>query len=106
VKAPVLKIAAWNAAKEDSAAFSNLGRITMPEALVPHIRLFSVCINTRRPQMCVASFEDHLVISFSSPFVSSDTQRSFFRALSKFGLEIEIVSNINGSKGAAHALLP
>jgi hypothetical protein len=93
VKAPVLKNAAWQAGKEDSAAFSNLGKITMPAEFVPHIRLFDVFTATKRPQICICSFEDTLVISFSSPLVSSDIQRSFFRGLGAFGLETEIVSN-------------
>jgi hypothetical protein len=93
VKAPVLKNAAWRVEKEDSAAFSNLGKITMPEELVPHIRLFGVLTSTKRPHMGVCSFEDNLVIGFSSPFVSSAIQRSFFQTLGDQGLDIEIVSN-------------
>ncbi|MHC6201699.1 hypothetical protein ACYULU_00705 [Breznakiellaceae bacterium SP9] len=94
VKFPVLRGAAWKAQKYDSGAFSNLGRIQMPPPFVPYIRLFDVLTSTKRPQICVNSFEDTLVISFSSPFMSSNVQRCFFRALSDFGLDVEIVSNL------------
>jgi hypothetical protein len=94
VKAPVLKRAAWIAGKEASAAFSNLGKIKMPEKLVPYIRLFNVLSSTRRLQLCLCSFEDVLSMSFSSSFVSSDTQSSFFRTLADLGLNVEVVSNV------------
>ncbi|GHV77755.1 hypothetical protein AGMMS49942_25760 [Spirochaetia bacterium] len=105
VKAPVLKNAAWKAEKDDSAAFSNIGKITMPAELVPHIRLFSLCASTKRPLVGITSFEDTLVISFSSPFVSSDVERYFFRTLSGFGLDVEIVSNMAEQTGAQYAVL-
>ncbi|MDR0876482.1 MAG: hypothetical protein LBN21_00400, partial [Treponema sp.] len=105
VKAPVLKTAAAQAEKDDSAAFSNIGKITMPPALVPHIRLFSLFTSTKRPHVSITSFEDTLVISFSSPFVSSTIARSFFRTLSGFGLDIEIVSNSIEPGGAQHVVL-
>jgi hypothetical protein len=93
IKAPVLKRAAWKAGREASSSFSNIGKITMPPALVPCIRLFAVFSSATYPKICLCSFEDNLVISFSSSFVSSDIQRVFFRALGAFGLAIEIVSN-------------
>jgi hypothetical protein len=93
IKAPVLKNAAGKVDGENSAAFSNIGKITMPPAMVPYIRLFEVVTNAKRPHICLCSFEDTMVISFSSPFISSDIQRTFFRALSALGLDIEIVSN-------------
>lgn len=96
LKAPVLKIAAWKADKEDSAALSNIGRITMPREFASHISLFSLCTSTKRPHVCICSFEDTLVISFSSPLVSSDIQRAFFRTLGNSGLDITIVSNLAG----------
>jgi NRPS condensation-like uncharacterized protein len=94
VKVPVLKNAARNVENAGTASFSNLGRITMPEVLVPHIRLFGVFNSGKYPHMCICSFGDTLNISFASPLISSDMQRSFFRSLSSFGLELEIVSNI------------
>jgi hypothetical protein len=93
VKVPVLKKALWNAEMGASATFSNLGRVIVPAELVPHIRLFSVYSSTKRPYMCICSFGDTFVITFSSPLVSNDMQRCFFRALGNMGLDIEIISN-------------
>jgi NRPS condensation-like uncharacterized protein len=94
VKAPVLKQAAWRAGKGTSAAFSNIGKISMPEKLIPYVHLFNVFNSTRRLQLCVCSFEDVLSMSFSTSFVSSDIQRSFFHALADRGLAVEVVSNV------------
>jgi hypothetical protein len=93
VKSPVLKIAALKAEKQDSASFSNIGRIVLDGELSPYIRSFNVCQSTKRLNVCVCSFDDDLSISFSSPFVSSGIQQFFFRTLADLGLDIEIVSN-------------
>jgi hypothetical protein len=92
VKILILKTVAWKAEKEDSAAFSNVGKIQMPKELTPYIRSFNVFNSTVRPQICVCSFEDVLSINFSSPLASSNIQRAFFRFLSGLSLDIEIAS--------------
>jgi hypothetical protein len=104
VKAPILKNAAWKAEQEHTANLSNLGKVSMPRELVPYIRLFDIYNSTICPQICLCSFEDILSISFSSPLESSDIERSFFRALAEFGLDVEIVSN-RADTGVQDALL-
>ncbi|MDR1970385.1 MAG: hypothetical protein LBQ46_00540 [Treponema sp.] len=94
IKVPALKTAARTADRGNSASFSNMGKISMPPAMVPHIRLFGVFYGAKGPHVCLCSFEDNLAISFLSPFVSRDIQRAFFRSLSALGLDIEIVSNL------------
>jgi hypothetical protein len=93
VKIPVLKNASWKAEKGTSASFSNIGKITMPRELVSYIHLFNVFNSTQSPCMCVCSFEDSFVISFTSPLVSNEIQRCFFHALGDMGLDIEVISN-------------
>jgi hypothetical protein len=112
VKVPVLKNISWQEEKGASATFSNLGRVVMSEELSPYICSFSACSSTRRPYVCICSFGDHLVISFSSPFISSAVQRNFFRTLGGMGLDITVVSNTiekreipNPLPGAANVLL-
>jgi hypothetical protein len=89
----VLRNAALKAEKEYSAGLSNIGKIAMPGAMVPYIRLFGIFSSTKRPHVCICSFEDTLTITFASPQVSSDVPRSFFRTLSNYDLDVEIVSN-------------
>jgi hypothetical protein len=104
VKAPVFKTALWQAEKGYSATFSNVGKITMPENLVPYIRLFDWYNYAKHPQICACSFEDILSVGFSSPLVNSAIQRSFFRTLTGLGLDIEIISNGAESAEAGYVL--
>lgn len=76
-----------------TAALSNIGQIKMPSEFEPFIRQFGVCTSARRPQVCICSYKDRLVLSFTSPFRETDIQRAFFQFLSKEGIDIEISSN-------------
>ena len=81
------------AARNYTAALSNLGKIDMPEQAKPYIRLFDVFFSTEKLQLCLCSYEDNMTISFTSPFVSADIQRGFFRQLTGMGIAVEITAN-------------
>lgn len=76
-----------------TASISNMGRVTMPPELSKYIRQFDVFTSTDRLQMCMCSYQDRLVLSFTSAFVNTDIVRRFFRTLSEMGIEMEIVSS-------------
>lgn len=97
IKIPGLKFAGWQAEREETSAISNIGKITMPEEMAAYIRLFDVMVSTRRPQICLCSFGDTLVISYSSQLESTDIPRCFFRRLADLGIDIEINSNLEQS---------
>jgi len=65
----------------------------MPDEAKPYIRLFDVFISTEKLQICICSYEDNMNISFTSPFVSTDIQCSFFRQLTQIGVAVEISAN-------------
>ncbi|MDD2483472.1 MAG: hypothetical protein PHQ50_00375 [Eubacteriales bacterium] len=88
-----LRIGAWVSARKISSAISNLGRITLPEAMKPFVKQFGVCTGARRPQINMCSFGDRTVITFTSPFMETDIQRNFFQFLSECGIDIEISVN-------------
>ncbi|MBE6831665.1 MAG: hypothetical protein E7519_15810 [Ruminococcaceae bacterium] len=94
IKIPCLKLAGQHAEGEDTAAISNLGKIAMPLGMDAHIRLFSVMVSTRRPQICLCSFGDTLTVSYSARLESTGIPRCFFRRLADFGIGIEINSNL------------
>lgn len=93
IKDICLRIAYGFSAREETAALSNIGRITMPKELLPYIRLFDVFVSTNKLQICMCSFEDRMTISFTSAFTNTDIQRRFFRTLTDMGIPVEIVSN-------------
>lgn len=76
-----------------TAALSNIGQIHMPGEFDPFIRQFGVYTSARRPQVCICSYKDRLVLGFTSPFGETDIQRTFFQFLSKEGIDVEIASN-------------
>ncbi len=88
-----LKAAYHFAMRLETAGVSNIGLVSMPQELAPYIRSFDICSGTNNLQACVCSFQNRLSISFSSPFVSAEIQRRFFRALADLGAEIEITAS-------------
>lgn len=94
VKNPVLWFSNRLAEREITAAFSNVGKITMPEELAPHIRSFGVLTSTNRLQACMCSYLDRATISFTSHFQNRDIQRAFVRRLTSMG--VEAVVTVNG----------
>lgn len=89
-----LKTANFLSEREITAAFSNIGKITMPEEIASYIRLFDVFVSTKKIQTCVCSYQDHFMISFTSPFLNTDIQKNFFRTLVKMGLEVTITAGL------------
>lgn len=89
----VLKIADKINDRKVTTSISNIGRIDAPQEIKRYIRSFSVSVSARSPKITLCSFEDNLVISFTSPFRETDIQRTFFQFLSNKGLEVEISSN-------------
>lgn len=89
----ILKAAYRSAMRRDTVDFSNLGAVSMPHELDHLIRSFDVCASTNKMQACTCSYQGRLSISFSSPFVSAEVQRRFFRKLTALGAEVEITTN-------------
>lgn len=98
MKIPCLRLAGRLAERDETADISNMGRIAMPEKTLSYIRLFGVFFQARHPQICLCSFGDTLVISYSSQLESTDIPRSFFRTLADMGIKIEINSNLEQLK--------
>ena len=94
LKIPVLRLFNYLSDREITASFSNIGKVDMPAQLHPYIRLFDIFFVTRRMQTCMATFGDTFVITFTTPFVSADVQREFFRTLTGMGIDATITSNL------------
>lgn len=89
-----LRIANHINEKGITAALSNVGKITIPAEFTPYIRQFDVFTSARRPQICMCSYGDNLVVSFTSPFTDTDIQKTFFHTLSKKGIDVKIATNL------------
>ncbi|GHU34051.1 hypothetical protein FACS1894105_00160 [Clostridia bacterium] len=93
IKNLALKIANAYSEAEVTAAFSNIGRVTMPDEIANYIHAFDLFSSTKRLQICLCSYGDTLMLSFTSPFISTDVQCHFFRKLTSCGIEAVIHSN-------------
>lgn len=91
-----LKYAYRLSMRQSTATISNIGIVKMPEPLKKYIKSFDVYTGTNKVQICLCSYEDVLSISFTSPFVSTDIQRRFFRKLTARGIDVTIFSNNTG----------
>lgn len=80
--------------KQITATLSNVGKITISPSLAPYIKLFNCFTSARRPQIALCSFQDNLVVSFTSPFTETDIQKNFFRYLTKENIPVTISTNI------------
>lgn len=81
-----------------TAAFSNIGRIDVPEEIAPYLESFDICTATDKLQLCTCTFGDCLSMSFTSPFISSDIEKHFFRRLTEAGISVTVASNDCGKE--------
>ncbi len=94
LKKPTLQLAHHFTSNEVTTSFSNIGKVTMPKELEPYIDGFDVCVSTKKIQVCLCSYKDQLSISFTSPFVSTEVQKHFFRVLTSRGVGVTINTNV------------
>lgn len=79
-----------------STTLSNLGRVTMPQPLREWIQRFEFILsptNENHIKCAVCSFDEQLVITFSSSIEQSDVQCAFFRMLTELGLPVTVETN-------------
>lgn len=90
IKTLMIQLGAKFSPSSDTAIFSNVGKINMPEEFAPYIRLFDVFTSTPKKELCMCSYKDNLMLTFTSQFESTDIEKNFFRALSDMGIAVEI----------------
>lgn len=94
LKKPTLRLAHYLTSNEVTTSFSNIGKVTMPAEVASYIDGFDVYVSTKKIQVCLCSYEDQLSISFTSPFVSTEVQKHFFRELTNRGISVLISTNV------------
>ena len=83
IKDRILRFASSLSDKGITAALSNVGKISISPELAPYIKLFNCFVSARRPQIAICSYQNNLLVSFTSPFVGTDIQKNFFRYLDR-----------------------
>jgi hypothetical protein len=95
LKSPGLRIGNTVFGRSFTAGLSNLGKVDMPKELAHHVRLFDVFSSTSKLNVCLCSYQDRMIISFTSSFSSVDIQMHFIQSLSQAGLDVTVDTNIN-----------
>ncbi|HIS18291.1 MAG TPA: hypothetical protein IAC02_06760 [Candidatus Coprovivens excrementavium] len=98
IKDFILKYAYKFSDFSETMTLSNVGVINMPDAYQSYIDYFSVFMSTSRIQLCLCSYLDNLVFSFTSQFVNSEIEKNFFRFFTSQG--INVIINTNDLEGA------
>jgi NRPS condensation-like uncharacterized protein len=93
VKDMILKFANNLNDKGITATLSNVGKINISPEFAPYIQMFNCFTSARRPQIAICSYEDKLVVSFTSPYIGTDVQKNFYRYLVSENIPITISSN-------------
>jgi len=93
LKDRILYAAAHLADRQVTAAFSNVGKITMPPELEKYIHLFGAFTSPDRLQASVCSFQNRYVLCFAGPYRGHDVERTFFRELAGMGIAVEVAAN-------------
>ena len=94
IKDIVLKYFHICSRKEQTIALSNVGIVEMPKALQKYIKLFDVFTSTDCTQICMCSYLDNMVLSFTTHFIDSEIEKNFFKELNKNHINIQINTNI------------
>ena len=75
-----------------TSTVSNVGKVTMPEELVPYIEKFSSFMSAETTQMCISSFQDSLTFGVTTAFKSHGIIMNFFRRLVELGVPVELAT--------------
>jgi len=84
--------------KRRTMCLSNVGRIELQPELAQYIRNFDIFNSSSKRQMCMCSFGDSMVISFSGVLAEHDVERAFFRSLAKFDENLTISTNYSAKE--------
>ncbi len=93
IKDKILRLATRLSDKGITATLSNVGKITISQELAPYINMFNCFVSAKRPQIAICSYQNNLVVSFTSPYIGTDIQKNFFRYLANENIPITISSN-------------
>ena len=87
-----MQIGAALSTSADTAIFSNIGRISMPEECKAYIDWFDFYTTTPKIEICMCSWQDKLTVNITSAYANTKIERNFFRILTEKGIHVEIIA--------------
>lgn len=84
--------------KRRTICLSNVGQIEMQPELAKYIDCFDIFNSSSKRQVCMCSFGDKMMISFSGVLAEHDVERAFFRSLAKYDENLTISTNYSAKE--------
>ncbi len=91
-----IRLVYTQSALANTTTITNIGNIRLEPEYEPYVKEFVAFLAMSKGQLLkatICSYQDTLVVSFSSVLAEPHVQRAFFRQLAKDGLEVTIESN-------------
>ena len=76
--------------KHVTAVISNMGRVTLPDAMKPYIKQFAAFSSCEDLFTCVASYGDDLMLGTASSYRSTNVLRRLYRGFAEAGLQVTL----------------
>ncbi len=79
-----------------TCTFSNIGKMSIPESMMPYVESFDFILNRHRNNshaVAAVGFKDKLSVTFSSKIYDNDVEKDFFTHLIKMGIPVILESN-------------
>lgn len=92
-----MRLAAKISSGDDTASFSNIGRITMSDECSDFIDFFEFYTTTPSMELCMCSFGEKMTLSFTSAYATSKVERDFFGILEELGVPVEKVAGTDAT---------
>lgn len=89
----VVSLCNWVEARKVTLTISNMGRVSVPEALRPYIHGFAAYCSTPSLFTTVCSYGDDLVLGTASAYRSTNVLKNFYRSLADAGLSITLYAS-------------
>ena len=83
IKKYFLMVGANLGSKSITAVYSNIGILRLPKEYKPYIDRFGIFASTNSMQLCSCSYENQMVLGFTSKLPKDNIQRNFLNMLEK-----------------------
>ena len=76
-----------------TTSVSNIGRINVPDEIVPYVDRYSAFMSGRNAFMCVSTFREKTIFGVASCFTRHTVFMTMFRRMEQMGIPVEIATN-------------
>jgi len=94
IKNLVLKYFHLRDKNNQTMTLSNIGKVEIPKEVQKYIKLFDVMASTDKTQLCMCSYLNKMVLTFTTHLIDTEIEKNFFKELNNNDIEIIINDNV------------